>query len=132
MWGGWRCLCALQSVISDEFRSTAHATRHSQERQIVPQVVEAEVLDAGALLRQTPGGGALLDAFSGEGEAPAGVLSPRHFERRHGVRIQGNAASVARLRRAVIEPRLFPVKVHAAPFEPQNLARATTGRERKL
>jgi Bacterial mobilisation protein (MobC) len=42
----------------------------------------------------------LLDAFSGESEAPAGVLSPRRFERGHGIRIQGNAATVARLRRA--------------------------------
>ena len=48
----------------------------------MPQVVEAEVLDAGALLRQAPGGGALMDAFSGQGEAPARV-SPRRFERRH-------------------------------------------------
>jgi hypothetical protein len=52
----------------------------------VPQIVEAEVLDAGALLRQSPGGGALMNAFSGEGEAPARVLSPRGFQRCHGVR----------------------------------------------
>jgi hypothetical protein len=32
----------------------------------VPQVVEAEVLDAGALLRLVPRGGALLDAFTGK------------------------------------------------------------------
>jgi hypothetical protein len=98
----------------------------------VPQVVEAEVLDAGALLRQAPGGGALLDAFTSEGEAPARVLSPRRFERRHGIRIHGNAAAVTRLRRAVIEPGHLPVKIHAAPFEPQDLARTAAGRERKL
>jgi len=70
----------------------------------VPQVVQAEVLDAGTLLRQAPGGGALLDALACESEAPARVLSPRRFERRYGIRIQGNAAAIARLRRAMIEP----------------------------
>jgi hypothetical protein len=83
------------------------ATRHSLALGIVPQVVEAEVLDAGALLRQAPGGGALMDAFTCEGEAPARVLSPRRFERRHGIRIQGNAATVTRLGRTVIEPGHF-------------------------
>jgi hypothetical protein len=37
--------------------------------------VEAEVLDAGALLRLVPRRGALLDAFTGEGEAPARMLA---------------------------------------------------------
>jgi len=41
-----------------------------------------------------------MDAFSGEGEAPARVLPPRRFERRHGIRIERYAAAVARLRRA--------------------------------
>ena len=88
----------------------------------MPQVVEAKVFDAGALLCQAPGGGALLDAFSGEGEAPARVLSPRRSERRYGIRIQGNATTVARLRRTVIKPGHFSVKIHAAPFKPQDLA----------
>ena len=49
----------------------------------MPQVLDAEVLDAGALLRLGPRGRALLDAFTREGEAPARVLTPRRFERRH-------------------------------------------------
>ena len=68
----------------------------------MPQVVEAEVLDAGTLLRLVPRGGALLDSLTSEGEAPARVLSPRRFERRHGIRVQGNAAAVTGLGRAVI------------------------------
>src|SRR5579863_5068643 len=73
-----------------------------------------------------------MDAFSGEGEAPARVLTPRRFERRHSIRIERYAATVARLCRAVIEPGHLSGEVHAAPFEPQDLTRATTGRERKL
>ena len=66
------------------------------------------ILDAGAMLRLVPRGGALLEAFTGEGEAPARVLPPRRVERRHGIRIQGNAATVTRFRRTVIEPGHFP------------------------
>jgi hypothetical protein len=94
--------------------------------------VEAEVLDSGALLCLVPGGRALLDAFSAEGETSARVLSPRGFQRRHGVRVQRNTAPIARLRRAVIEPGHFPVEIYAAPFEPQDLTRTTPRRERKL
>jgi hypothetical protein len=70
----------------------------------VPHVVEAEVLDAGALLRQAPGSGALMDALTCEGEAPARVLSPLRLERCHGIHVQGNAAAVARLRPTSIRP----------------------------
>jgi hypothetical protein len=90
----------------------------------VPQVVEAEVLDAGALFCQGPGGGALVDAFSCEGEVPTRVLTPHRFERRHGIRIQGDAPSVARFRGAVIEPGHLPIEIDAVPFEPQDLPRA--------
>jgi hypothetical protein len=50
----------------------------------MPQVVEAEVIDAGALLRLVPRSGALLDALTAESEALARVLPPRRFERRNG------------------------------------------------
>src|SRR5271170_6070341 len=73
-----------------------------------------------------------MDALTCEGEAPARVLSPRRFERCHGIRIQGNAAAVPGLRRAVIEPGHLAVKIHAAPFKAQDLTRSTTGREHKL
>ncbi len=98
----------------------------------VPQVVEAEVLDAGAPFRLVPGGRTLLNALTGKGEAPPWVLSPRRFERRRGVRIERYTATVTRLRRTVIEPRDLPVKIYAAPFEPQDLARTAAGREREL
>ena len=68
---------------------------------------EAEVLDAGALLCLVPGSRALLDAFACEGKAPARVLSPRCFERCHGICIERHPTAVARLRRAVIEPGDF-------------------------
>jgi hypothetical protein len=60
----------------------------------VPQVVEAEVLDAGALLRLVPRSGALLDAFTSEGEAPARMgreQFARHL-RNHG--LEANATPV--------------------------------------
>jgi hypothetical protein len=43
----------------------------------VPQVVEAEVLDAGTLLRLIPRRRVLMDTLTGEGETPAPVLTPR-------------------------------------------------------
>src|SRR5450631_1857512 len=79
-----------------------------------------------------PGGRTLLNSLTREGEAPARMLSSRRFERPHCVRIERYAAAIARLSRAVIEPGHFSVKIHAAPFEPQDLARTAAGRERKL
>ena len=51
----------------------------------MPQVVEAEVLDAGAPLGLLPRCRALLDPLAGEGEAPAWVLTLHRLERRQGV-----------------------------------------------
>jgi len=56
----------------------------------------------------------LLHALTREGKAPARVLSPRRFERRHGVRVERYTAAVTRLRRTVIEPRLSLKKFIAA------------------
>ena len=118
MSGDQWCIHSGQSVNPELPASLPEATRHSQGGQIVPQIVEAEVFDPGTLFCLAPCGRALLDALAAEGETPARVLSPRGFQRRHGVRVQRNAAPVARLRRAVIEPGHFPVQIHAAPFEP--------------
>lgn len=99
-----RGIGTLNSEISERLDDAANATRHSQARHIVPQIVEAEVIDPGALLRLVPGGRALLDAFACEGKAPARMLTAGRFEGRHGIRIERYTPAVARLGRAVIEP----------------------------
>ena len=68
----------------------------------VPQVVEAEVLDAGTLLRLVPRGGALLDALTCKGQAPARVAN---F-----AAISARATTAIPIQRAQVSRRLFLVR----------------------
>jgi len=57
------------------------------------------------------------------------MLTERRFERSHGIRVERNAATLTRFRRAVIEPCDLADEIDAAPFEPEDLTRAAAGRE---
>ncbi len=60
-----------------------------------------------ALLRHAQAVELCLMRFPAKVKQSGRALSPRRFERRHGVRVERNTAAVRRLRRAVIEPRHF-------------------------
>jgi hypothetical protein len=95
----------------------------------MPEVVEAKVLDTGALSRSVPGGTTLPEALSGKGETPAWMFAERRSKRRNGIRIERNAASFSRLGCAVIEPCDFARKIYPIPFESKDLTRSTPSRQ---
>jgi hypothetical protein len=113
-------------------REERRAVLHVPTRPGMPEIVPAEVLDAGALHRQIPRAGThLMDALSFVGEHPSRVHPVPLAQDLHRRAVQGHRDRLARLRLIGMNPRELARQVHLFPGESGHVRRAQSRLQRE-
>ena len=93
--------------------------------------MESKLADLRAPECTLPSRADALHALATVRETPAVIFSLDRPEREDGIRIQGDAAALAILGRAMLQPGDAPVEIDPRPFQVQDLAHATAGSQGK-